>query len=58
VAPLSRERLGTIEITEENMSLAIEGKVVATARFSQDAAPDGNGAWIVSTHPARLVYRN
>jgi hypothetical protein len=29
-------------------------RVVAVARFSQHAAADGNGAWIVSTHPARL----
>jgi hypothetical protein len=33
-------------------------KVVATARFSRSAAADGNGAWIVSTHPARLFARN
>jgi hypothetical protein len=32
--------------------------VVATARFSQHAAADGNGAWIVSAHPARLFSRN
>jgi hypothetical protein len=30
----------------------------ASARFSKDAAADGNGAWIVSTHPARLFCRN
>src|SRR5258705_12253835 len=32
--------------------------VIATARFSQDAAADGNGAWIVWTHPARLFSRS
>ena len=32
--------------------------VVATARFSQHAAADGGGAWIVSTHPARLLTRD
>ena len=31
---------------------------MATARFSEDAAADGNGAWIVSTYPARLFSRN
>jgi hypothetical protein len=31
---------------------------MATARFSEYAAVDGNGAWIVSTHPARLFGCN
>ena len=31
---------------------------MATARFSRHTAADGNGAWIVSTHPARLFYRD
>jgi hypothetical protein len=35
----------------------VNGTVVSTARFSQDAAADGNGAWIVSTCPARLLDR-
>lgn len=47
-----------IRINEDFMTLTIDNKVVATARFSQDAAADGNGAWIVSTHLARLFYRN
>ncbi len=47
-----------IEITSEYMILSIDGETIATARFSKDAAADGNGAWIVSTHPARLFYRN
>jgi hypothetical protein len=47
-----------IEITDEYMTLTVNDKVVAIARFSQDAAADGNGAWIVSNHPARLFYRN
>jgi hypothetical protein len=47
-----------LEITDENMSLVISGEVIATARFSQHAAADGNGAWIVSTYPARLFSRN
>jgi hypothetical protein len=47
-----------IEITDGYMSLTIDNKVVATARFSKDAVADGNGAWIVSTHPARLFYRD
>jgi hypothetical protein len=40
------------------MTLAIDGHVVATARFSQHAAADGRGVWIASTHPARLLTRN
>jgi hypothetical protein len=47
-----------IEITDEYMSLTVDNNVVAIARFSKDAAADGNGAWIVSTQPARLFYRN
>ena len=40
-----------IEISNEFMSLSVNGEVIATARFSMDAAADGDGAWIVSTHP-------
>jgi hypothetical protein len=47
-----------LEITDEYISLTTGGEVIATARFSQHAAADGNGAWIVSTHPARLFSRN
>ena len=36
------------------MVCELGGDVVATARFSQHAAADGQGAWIVSTRPARL----
>jgi hypothetical protein len=47
-----------IEISDGNMTLVINGEIVATARYSQHAAADGSGAWIVSTHPARLFTRN
>jgi hypothetical protein len=47
-----------IEIHDEYMSLTLSGEPIATARFSEHAAADGNGAWIVSTHPARLFSRN
>jgi hypothetical protein len=47
-----------IRIESECMALEVDGAVVATACFSQYAAADGNGAWIVSTHPARLFTRN
>jgi hypothetical protein len=47
-----------IRIEDNFMALEVDGAVVATARFSKDAAADGNGAWIVSTHPARLFYRD
>jgi hypothetical protein len=47
-----------IRIYDDTMTLEIDDRVVATARFSQHAAADGNGAWIVSTHPARLFSRN
>jgi hypothetical protein len=47
-----------IRIMDDTMTLEIGDCVVATARFSEHAAADGNGAWIVSTHPARLFSRN
>ena len=47
-----------VRIEDDFMTLEVNGAVVATARFSQHAAADGNGAWIVSTHPLRLFYRD
>ena len=47
-----------VRIEDNFMALEVDGAVVATARFSKDAAADGNGAWIVSTHPLRLFYRD
>jgi hypothetical protein len=47
-----------IQVSEDFMALEVNGAVIATARFSQHAAADGNGAWIVSTHPARLFSRD
>jgi hypothetical protein len=41
-------------ITDDTMTLKIDDRVVATARFSKHDAANENGAWIVSTHPARL----
>lgn len=47
-----------IRITDDTMTLEMDGHVVATARYCAHAAADGEGAWIVSTHPARLFGRN
>ena len=47
-----------IQISDDFMILEVNEAVIATARFSQYAAADGQGAWIVSTHPARLFTRN
>lgn len=47
-----------ININDDFMSLEIDGRVIATARFSQDAAADSRGAWIVSCHYSRLSTRN
>jgi len=47
-----------VRIHANSMTLEIDDRVVATARFSQHAAADGNDAWIVPTHPARLLTRN
>ena len=43
-----------IQVSDDFMALGVNGAVIATARFYKYAAADGNGAWIVSTHPARL----
>ena len=47
-----------IEISDEYMIATVGGKVAATARWSWHAAADGNGAWIASTHPKRLLSRD
>ena len=47
-----------IEISDDYMSLAVDDRVIATARFSQHAAADGRGAWIVSYLPNRLLTRD
>jgi hypothetical protein len=45
-------------IDDDIMSLEVGGEVVATARFTQHAAADGRGAWIVSDRSGRLFSRN
>jgi hypothetical protein len=40
------------------MTAEYDGGVIATARYSADAAADGQGAWIVSGLPRRLFTRN
>lgn len=47
-----------VRIEDNFMTLEVDGAVVATGRFSKDAAADGNGAWIFSTYPLRLFTRN
>ena len=46
------------KINDAAMSLEIDGRVIATAEFSEHAAADGRGAWIVSCHPGRLFTRS
>jgi hypothetical protein len=47
-----------IRITDDSMTLEMDGCAVATARYSEHFAANGGGAWIVSTYPARLFGRN
>jgi uncharacterized protein YfaQ (DUF2300 family) len=47
-----------LRITHDTMTLETGNRVVATARFSEHAAADGNGSWIVSTYPAWLFTRD
>lgn len=44
-----------LHITDDTMTLKIDDRVVATARFTKHDAANENGAWIVSTHPARSL---
>jgi hypothetical protein len=46
------------KINDAAMSLEIDGRVIATAEFSEHTAADGHGAWTVSCHPGRLFTRN
>jgi hypothetical protein len=48
----------TLRIEMHSMSLEVADQVVATAQFSQHAAGDGQGAWIVSDRPGRLFTRD
>ena len=47
-----------LRIAHHMMTLEAGNRVVATARFSEHAAAEGNGAWIVSIYPARLFSRD
>jgi hypothetical protein len=48
----------SLRIDDNSMSLAVDGHAIATARFAQHAAADGQGAWIVFDRPGRLFTRN
>jgi hypothetical protein len=56
----SREGSAAMSLRIENnsMSLELDGHVLAMARFSEYAAADGQGRWIVLTAPRRLFSRN
>jgi hypothetical protein len=45
-------------IDDDYMTAEHGGCVIATARYSEYAAADGQGAWIVSGLPRRLFTRN
>ena len=47
-----------IRIEDDFMSAEHNGRVIATARYSEHAAADGHGMWIVSGRPGRLFTRN
>ena len=47
-----------IRIEDNYMCAEQDGRVVATARYSEHAAADGHGVWIVSERPGRLFTRN
>jgi len=48
----------SLRIENNSMSAAAGGRVIATAAFRQHAAADGQGAWIVSCCPDRLLSRD
>jgi hypothetical protein len=45
-------------IEDQLMTAEYGGHVIVTARYRSDAAADGQGAWIVSGLPRRLLNRN
>jgi hypothetical protein len=45
-------------IDDDFMTAEFGGRVIATARYSANAATDGQGAWVVSGLPHRLFTRN
>ena len=45
-------------IDDDFMTAVYDGCVIATARYIEHAAADGQGAWIVSGLPRRLFNRN
>jgi hypothetical protein len=47
-----------LSIYDGFMSLEVDGREVATGRWSQYAAADGSGAWIVSWCTNRLFDRD
>jgi hypothetical protein len=48
----------TLRIDMHSMALEVSGQEIATARFAQDAAADGQGAWIISDRPGRRFTRD
>jgi hypothetical protein len=46
------------QIEDHYMTAESGGRVIATARYSVDAAADGQGAWIVTGLPHRVFTRN
>ena len=46
------------KINDDTVCLEIDGRVIATAKFSEHVAADGQGAWTVSSYPGRLFTRN
>ncbi len=49
--------MGT-RIDDDYMTAEFGGRVIATARYSPDAAADGQGAWIVSGLPRHQFTRD
>jgi hypothetical protein len=45
-------------IEDRFMSAEHDGRVIATARYKEPAAAGGQGAWVVSDWPGRLLTRN
>ena len=45
-------------VDDDFMTAEHDGRMIATARYSEHAGADGQDAWIVSDHPSRLFTRN
>ena len=48
----------SLHIENKSISVDVDGRLIVTAAFREHAAADGQGAWIASCGPGRLLNRD